>query len=764
MSLPDSLQEAPASVLDIFTDVSRIISSSHDPYETLSRTAFLIALRMNVDVCSIYTYNSATEILTLKASFGLAPSAVNQVKMHKSEGLTGLVLEGMVPVFVEDVQNHPRFKPFPNVREHHYSSFLGVPIIEHRKTFGVLVLQGRKPYLFTQEEQQICITIASQISGLIHKAFLLEQLDTEDSAPPIKKADSPLNQRFSGVPIATGFSVAKAIVLQQTDAGEPIRQSLYTIEEEQSFFREALQNTIRDTLGLIDKISDLLGANEAAIFHVHLMFLEDYAFQEKIQRSISQGNSAAWAIYESIQEYLVAFKSIDDPYLREKAVDLKDVGKRLLHHIGHDLIQIVEKTGIIVATQLLPSDIARLDTDKVKGIITATGGVVSHAAIIARSLLIPAVCIEQEELACITDGVPLILDGKSGLVIQHPDSGTLNSFKQQLEQQKNYLLHLEQFRNLPCLTKDGERFSILANVGLESEIEQLNEYGAEGIGLYRSEIYFLSLQEYPTLQEQVAVYSRVLQKIPEKQPLVFRTLDTGADKAVSYMGFSEEENPYLGCRALRHQLMHPEVLKTQIKALLIAAKVHSNVRLIFPMITEISELLCVKKLYKECRQELLDKGHELTHLKIGMMFEVPGSMMLCEHFLPEIDFCSIGSNDLTQYTLAVDRNNSKVAHIYDPLHPAVLKLMDMLIRTAKKFNTPVELCGEMASDPEGCMILIGLGLQTLSMSAPLIPTVKAQLATISLPDAQRLAQNALKASSASEVRAQITQFYEKSSH
>ena len=516
-----------------------------------------------------------------------------------------------------------------------------------------------------------------------------------------------------------------------------------------------MDHTISDTLELIEKVSDKVGTEEASIFHAHLMFLEDQHFQEKIKSRIESGNTASWSIYQTVQEYLGAFSEIKDPYLSEKGADLKDVGYRLLHYLGHEVLSVTKKTGILIMRQLLPGDIARLDTTRIKGIILSKGGVVSHAAILARSLRIPAVCIEDHELEQIQDGAPLAINGDSGVAVAYPEKKILEEFKHLLVEQQNFFEHLDDFRDVPCKTTDGTRISLLANIALGSDELQLPRYGAEGVGLFRTEFYFLSLDRYPSVSEQTKVYRDLLVNVPEDMPVIFRTLDVGADKAAPYMGFQEEDNPFLGFRAVRRQLKQKTVLKEQLTALLMATGSRPNVRLLFPMITNVNEIIQAKELFQQCRLEVEEKGISIAEIGIGMMFEVPSTLLICEKFLNEIDFCSIGTNDLTQYVLAVDRNNQNIADLYDPLHPAVLKLIDKLVKAAKEYQKPVEICGEMASDPDGCVILAGLGIISLSMNAPLIPVVKRRLSEISITDARSLAERALEANSPREVRDMI---------
>lgn len=744
------------SALQTLADISHVITSSHDAEETLRHTAEMIADRIQVDACSIYVYDAVEEALVLKATHGLNRQSIGLVKMPPKEGLTGLVLETSKTIQTSDMRNHPRFKHFPETDEDSYSSFIGVPLIEHRKAFGVLVVHTVEGRDFTKEEENILVTIASQISGLISKALLMDQLGHNS-----KEVTPVASHRITGTPVASGVALGQAVLMQKDALEEPEKASTLTPEKELEQFEEALEKTTTGTLELIDKISDYVGPDEAAIFHAHLMFLEDRGFQNKIENYIKEGASAAWSIFQVIQEYLAAFEAIADPYLRERGTDLKDVGYRLLNNIGYGHVASFEQEGILVTKQLLPGDVAHLNPNQIKGIITATGGAVSHASILARSRRIPAVCLSETEIERIKEGDLTAVDGKHGYVIINPGEEIRTEFQRLLAQQEKYLHHLDNFRDKPCTTKDGAPITVMANIGLLSDTDGLKKFGAQGIGLYRSEVYFLSLDRYPTVEEQADVYSKIVKSVAPELPVIFRTLDIGADKSAPYMGVAKEENPFMGNRAIRQQMIKPEPLKEQIQAILLASQGKTNVRLLFPMIGKLAEIRFAKQMYHDCRQELLNKGYDVPDLELGIMFEIPAAVVMCETFGAEIDFLSIGSNDLTQYVLAVDRNNPHVAHLYDPLDPSVLRMIADLIDYANRSNKIVELCGEMASDPDGCVILIGMGLRHLSMNAALIPVVKERLSYITLEEAQNLAQKALNSTSAKEVRDHFSEFFDK---
>ncbi len=740
-----------SDILQTLIDISRIITTSHDLDETLRHTVDLIATRMEVDVCSIYIHNDATNQLELQATHGLAPSAVGQVRMPVSEGLIGLVLERQAPINVRDVSKHPRFKFFPGIAEENLSSLLGVPLIEYRRPLGVLVIQNRENRLFTPEEENMLVTIASQISGLVSKALLVDRIQQEarDTKPTARQGQS---FQIDGIPVAPGLAKDRVVILTHKGLEEPDYSPRESPAEEKAALERSLRNSEQEILELIHELSLRVSEQEAAIFHAHLLFLEDRTFLQRIHDAIDQGASAAWAVWHVVGDYLKAFQGIEDPYLKERGADLQDVGNRMLKHLGfghHD--KEAPLAGILVAEVLTPSDTARMDPKLIKGIITASGGYVSHAAILARSFRIPAVSGVENVLSLLREGEEVLLDGQMGRIFVNPTGGITQEYERYLQTRREYLSHLDALRTVPCTTRDGQRIFLRANIGLSQDLEDYVTSGAEGVGLYRTEVFYLMRDTRPSVKELQETYSQAL-KVAGSQAVVFRTLDLSADRYPPYLDFPKEDNPILGCRSLRYQLRRQGLLKDQFKALLHVAHL-GEVRLMLPMITHLDELQEAKHLLNVCVEEVEEEtGREVKAPAVGMMFEVPASILQSDLFAGEIDFFSIGSNDLTQYILAVDRNNPHVNHLYDPLDPAVLMMIQRLVETASRVNKPLQLVGEVASDPEGCLVLIGLGVRDLSMNAPLIPIVKDRISNYTLAEMQKLAQIALRSTSAADVR------------
>ena len=749
----------PSVILKTLIDISRIITNSHDLDETLDHTVERVAQSLAVDVCSIYIYGEDTHLLELKATFGLNRDAVGKVRMPVNEGLIGYTFEEKRHINVNDVTHHPRFKFFPQIKEENLSSFLGVPLIEFRNTLGVLVVQNQENRLFTSEEENLLITIASQISGLVSKALLVDQLQLEAGQARLK--DRPAESfQIQGIPIAPGLGKAPVVILRRNRLEEPEHDSTRGAEAEQAALKKAIDESEQEIIAMIAELSRRVGQQEAAIFHSHLLFLEDRAFIGQIHKHIDQGASAAWAVSTVVKEFLKAFHGIGDPYLKERGADLEDVGLRLLHHLGLDSEHRdpMEHTGILVAEMLLPSDTVHMDPERIKGIVTAVGGHVSHAAILARSLRIPAVSGIENVLSLVEEGEEVLVDGEAGKVFVNPGEGLTMEFERYQQNRPEYLTHLADLRDVPCRTRCGHPIGLRANVSVSQDLPQCSEFGAEGIGLYRTEAFYLMRTTVPSVEELTESYAKAME-IANGQPVIFRTLDLGGERSPTYLNFPHEDNPSLGARSIRFQLQHPELLEDQIMATLEVAHL-GDARISFPMISQIDELLQVKNIYRECRQAFAEKhGKPAPELKLGMVFEVPSTLLMCEMFLEELDFVFIGSNDLTQYVLAVDRNNPHVSHLFDPLEPAVLLLIKRLVDAARLAGKAVELTGELASDPEGCLVLVGLGLRELSMDPPLIPIMKDRFSQYTMKEMEQLAEIALNSTSAANVRRNIQLFH-----
>lgn len=502
-------------------------------------------------------------------------------------------------------------------------------------------------------------------------------------------------------------------------------------------------------------MNQLISKEENAIFDVYRLILEDPAIIQQIETQITKENVIAeYAVKVVFERYLEAIGKINDTYLRERVTDVKDAAQRLLENLsgtlGHQYN--VPDDAVLVAEDLSPADLSMLEGDKFKGIVLATGGVTSHASILAKSFEIPSVVAIEDLMESVHQGDMLIVDGNAGGVHVNPTAEVIREYDRLERDYAELNRELGGLRDLPPETTDGRRVSLYANIGLLSDVAFAHHHGAQGIGLYRTEIPFLSHRDFPSEEEQYTLYKLVIEGMADK-PVTIRTLDIGADKYPTYMrSIPSEPNPFLGWRSIRISLEVEEIFKTQLRAILRAGDL-GRVRLLIPMVSSLEEILKVKEILGEAKDELESEGTPYDRqMELGIMVEVPAAVQLAERFLREVDFLSIGTNDLIQYILAVDRSNRKVASLYEPLHPAVLSALNSTIQAGKREGKRVGMCGEMAGDPLCALLLLGMGLEEFSMGALYIPVIKKTIRSISYQAAKTHAQIVLEMDTVGEIK------------
>ncbi|MBI4650206.1 phosphoenolpyruvate--protein phosphotransferase [Candidatus Desantisbacteria bacterium] len=574
----------------------------------------------------------------------------------------------------------------------------------------------------------------------------------------MEKLKNLKEKTLRGIAASAGVIIAKSYVLNEKAFNvfnikkKSISESEVPVEIER--FNNAITATRNQLLNLQQKISREMDEKHAHIFQAHLLILEDpMLIKETIQKVTEEKMNVEYELNLVLEKISNVFEKMNDGYLKERLSDIKDVGNRLLRNLlgeKHASWENMEKDVIIVAYDLSPSDTAIMHKEKVAGFVTDVGGKTSHTAIMARSLEIPAVVgleiITQE----VSSGDILIIDGNEGIVIINPKAATIKKYKQLQEKIEKAEKELSKLKNLPAVTLDNYRIHLHANIEFPGEIDSVLEHGAEGIGLYRTEFLFMNREQFPSEEERLEAFRGVVAKMAPR-PVTIRTLDLGGDKFISYLNISGEMNPYLGLRAIRLCLQNIEMFKTQLKAIL-RASILKNLRIMFPMISGLDELIKVKAILNEVKNDLRKKRIPFDeNIKVGAMIEIPSAAMIADILAREVDFFSIGTNDLIQYTLAVERANEKVAYLYDPLHPAVLRLIKLVIDAAGKYNIDVSMCGEMASDPSAVMILTGMGLKELSMSPVIIPEIKKIIRATSFKEAGTLTEKALHLVSSEKV-------------
>ncbi|HZR82524.1 MAG TPA: phosphoenolpyruvate--protein phosphotransferase [Candidatus Binatia bacterium] len=768
--------------LRLLEHVSSLIGESENLQETLDSVVEVVAERMRTEVCSVYLLDSTTQTLTLWATTGLDRGSVGRVRMRTDEGLTGLVIETMAPVAVPDAPVHPRFKFFPETREERYHSFLGVPVLERRAPLGVLVVQSLRRRQFTDDEISLLRTIAGQLAGVLVQARLLDSLKMKEQEQadfrrrmldtirrlqsferPVERDSGPSlsrdpGERLRGIAASPGFGIGRAHILHpQILFSEIEDRACDDPVAETARFDAALERAASDLERQRDKMNEILPEATGKIFDAHVLMLRDASITERVHGLIHEGTCAAYAVRRVVEEYLAAFENIEDPYLQERAVDIKDIGQRLVRILlGIDAggERSPEDGSVLVGREIMLTDFAEIDPKNLRGIALATGGVTSHATILAKSFEIPTVVGVDALLSHVVEGDEVIVDGNAGVVYRRPGPEVVREYERMVGDYRAFNEKLESLHDLPAVTTDGRRVALYANVGLLGDVVLAKRHGAEGVGLYRTEFPFISFREFPSEREQIDIYRKVIAGM-EGRPVTARTLDVGADKYPAYLHVPQEQNPFLGWRSIRVSLEMPQFFNVQLRAIFQAA-LSGPTRLLLPMISSLDELEQVKEMIDDAKRELERDGvPHASNLPLGIMIEVPSAVHLAHQLALACDFMSIGTNDLIQYLLAVDRNNRKVAPLYQPLHPAVLGAISQCVEASRAAGKPISMCGEMAADPMCTLVLLGLGLDELSMEAFFIPVIKQLIRSVPYAAAVDLARHVLAQKKSGDIKSAV---------
>ncbi len=706
---------------------------------------------MDTEVCSVYLKDPTNQRLVLRATQGLHKDSVGS-SLSKFEGVVGLVASRAEPVNTDDVEEHPAFCLIPGSGEEQFHSFLGVPIIYQRDVLGVLVIQQFDRRRYKEVEESFLVTVSAQLAGIIVQAEATSVVEVP------KQTEKPQVDRcFVGVPGSPGIAIGKMVVVSQTAQLDNVAEwKVSDTKAEIVVFEAALKNVRTDIRMASERLAEKLGEEERALFDVYLRMLDDNSLAGEIIKRISEGSCAQWSLSSVIKEHTRQFDMMDDPYLKERASDIRDLGHRILAYLQEgETPKVVElaQNSILVADELSPAMLGEIATEKLAGLISVKGSGNSHAAILARSMGIPtimgAIDLPYKKLS----GRSVIIDGHSGRLYLNPSQELLEIYQTQLATEREQEEELDNLKLLPACTQDGVTMPLWVNTGLIADVQRSLDKGAEGIGLYRTEIPFMIRNVFPSEQDQMEIYTRQLEAFAPR-PVTMRTLDIGGDKSLTYFPI-EEENPFLGWRGVRVTLDHPEIFLVQIRAMLRANEKYGNLRIMLPMVTSINEVLESIALIDQAIFELTEEGYKVVRPPIGVMIEVPAALYLTRVFARHVDFISVGSNDLTQYLLAVDRNNPRVASLYTSYHPAVLQALRFIVVEAHKENVPVSICGELAADPAGALLLMAMGYNFLSMNANNLPKIKAVIRSSRFDEVKVMLRNVLNLNDSEHIRQEL---------
>lgn len=722
------------SMLNTLRKIVQEVNAAKDLKAALAIIVQRVRTAMGSQVCSVYLLDPESNRFVLMATEGLNKKAIGKVSMAPNEGLVGLVGSREEPLNLEHASEHPRYRYFAETGEERYASFLGAPIIHHRRVMGVLVIQQKERRQFDEGEEAFLVTMSAQLAGVIAHA------EATGSIRGLGKQGKGIQEtRFVGVPGAPGAAIGKAVVvLPPADLEVVPDKQVDNVEAELALFNDALEAVRQDIRNLSAKLATQLRPEERALFDVYLMMLDDAALGTEVQQVIRTGQWAQGALRQVVNEHIKRFELMDDAYLRERASDVKDLGRRLLAYLQHARQQalVYQDNTILVSEELTPAMLGEVPEGKLVGLVSVQGSGNSHVAILARAMGIPTVMGVVDLPYSKVDGIDLIVDGYHGEVFTNPSAILRAQYAEVVEEERQLTQGLDALRELPCETLDGQRMPLWVNTGLLADVARAQQRGAEGVGLYRTEVPFMSRERFPSEKEQLAIYREQLQAF-HPLPVTMRTLDIGGDKALPYFPI-KESNPFLGWRGIRVTLDHPEIFLVQTRAMLKASEGLDNLRILLPMISGTHELEEALHLIHRAWGEVRDEGTDVPLPPVGLMVEVPAAVYQIRELARQVDFLSVGSNDLTQYLLAVDRNNPRVADLYDFLHPAVLQALRIVVDGAHAEGKPVSICGEMAGDPAAAVLLLALGFDSLSMNATNLPKVKWLLRQITMDKAREL--------------------------
>ncbi|HEY9036731.1 MAG TPA: phosphoenolpyruvate--protein phosphotransferase [Pseudomonadales bacterium] len=733
-------------MLRTLRSVVQEVNAVHDLQTALDIIVTRVRDAMDTHVCSVYIHEPSIDRLVFMATEGLNKAAQGKISLGMDEGLVGLVARREEPVNLDDAESHPNFRYLKGIGEDPFKSFLGVPIVHHREVLGVLVIQQKDQRRFDESEEAFLITMSAQLAGVIAHARA-----TGAVRSPIRPDGS--GATFGGIAGAGGIAIGDAVVVYPPAELKGVPSKKITAPaKEITRLKKAVEQVRKDIRTLSKRLSDRLAIEEQALFDVYLSMLDDNALVAEVVEVIrEQKQWAQGALSQVMLEHVRTFESMDDEYLRERAVDVKDLGRRVLAALqqADQTQREYPAATVLVSEELTASMLGEIPRENLVGLVSIKGSRNSHVAILARSMGIPTVMGASELPYSDIDGQPVIIDGYSGEVHTHPAAELRQHYEQIFEEEKLVTRGLEELRDVPCITTDGHRVPLLVNTGLMSDIARSIDNGAEGVGLYRTEIPFLMQDRFPSEEEQRVIYRKQLEAFAPL-PVTMRTLDIGGDKALPYFPI-EEDNPFLGWRGIRVTLDHPEIFLGQVRAMMKASVGLNNLRIMLPMISSVPELEEALELVYRAHDELIEDGLEIPLPPMGVMVEVPSAVYQARDLARRVDFLSVGSNDLTQYLLAVDRNNARVANLYHAYHPAVLRALRDVAQAAHKEGKQVSICGELAGDPGAALLLLAMGYDSLSMNATNLLRVKAVVRFFSQDKAEKLLKKVLKFDNARDI-------------
>jgi phosphotransferase system enzyme I (PtsP) len=716
-------------VIEVLRKIVQAVNDADDLTQALELIVHEVRGAMQTEVCTVYLKDRSSQRLVFRATEGLNKEKIGAFSLSINEGLVGWVASRGEMLNLDDAMAHPSFQLVPGLGEESFNTFMGAPIIHQRDLLGVLVVQQADTRRFSDAEEAFLITISAQLAAIIAHA------EVTGAAMAV---DTPAEQvaRIQGVAGSPGIAIGQAVYVSPTaDLGAVPSRRTNNRRQEMRIFRSALARVRDDIEVVAENLREELSPEDHALFGVYLSILDDSTLGGEVAALIKAGEWAQGALSQVMIKHIRHFERMEHSYLRERAVDVRDLGTRVLTYLqdeNENREDWPERT-ILVADEITASTLGEVPRERLAGVVSLRGSANSHAAIVARGMGIPAVMGAYDLPYNRLGDKPLVVDGYSGRVYINPSRQVLDRFQEAVDQDQALSEELAGLRGELCQTLDGKRIPLWVNTGIIEDLEGALDQGAEGVGLYRTEVGFLLRDRFPSEEEQRLLYREQLE-VFAPSPVTMRTLDIGGDKSLPYFPI-QEDNPFLGWRGIRVTLDHPEIFLAQVRAMLKANEGLGNLRILLPMISAVEEADEALALIRRCHEEVIAEGYMEGLPPVGVMIEVPSAVWLTGALASRVDFLSVGSNDLTQYLLAVDRNNARVADLYHGLHPAVLGALRQIVDAAHLKGCSVSICGEMAGDPRAVPLLLAMGFDQLSMSAINLPRVKKVINSLTMADA-----------------------------
>lgn len=756
------------NVLDIIKDIGEIIAQNTEQQVVLQKIAKHLATQIDTEICSIYVYDESQQKLIMKATHGYPSSAIDKIVLSPGEGITGSVFSSGKSINSNKPQKLTHYYYFPELGEERIHSILSVPLKIAEKTVGVLNLESVQKAKYSDEIVSLIKRLSPQITNVFIDCQMFDRLKVGR-----KKDSRPSDSRLTGQAVTKGLVIGSALLMDTDSLLNSINwRPVKDINAELKLFDEAIEYAKKETIRLEQEASRVLTESDASIFYSHLLILEDKHLLDTVREYISKGTIAKFALKQTLLDLKKQFAQIESESIRERLADITDVILRVVHSVNY-ILQDKKNTQkancplvaeqdkiIIIAHELYPSQLISWPLNKMAGIICETGGATSHVAIIAKALKIPTLMGAKGATRAIKQREKLLLDCHAGNCYINPTRELLEKFSAGLNaSQKIHKVVPPQ----DCVqtTRDGTGIDLLANMSLVSELPMMEMYGANGIGLYRTEFLYMVRTSHPSMKDQLKVFTKFAE-ICKGKPFTLRLLDVGGDKPVSFLNFAEETNPLLGLRGLRLLLKHERLLRTHIEAILRTTLV-APVKILIPMVSTLDELLAVKTVIDSVKQKVEKRlGVTINNYQIGIMVETPSILFELDKVMKHVDFLSIGSNDLIQYAFAIDRNNAVAIGDFKNLNPTIIRMIKHVVETVHRYpDKGITLCGELAGNTKATPLLIGMGLNSLSMSPWIIPEVRKVVKNISAQACRKLVDQFIHSETVSQAESLLNKFLEQ---